>query len=73
MAKVRRDVWACDAPGCSVEIPVSEDAPPGYSGIVSTLGGTGCHKEPFFACKQDHITPAIVEVARSAHERAWMQ
>lgn len=71
MAKQRRDVWVCDAILCDKEEPAGEDAPRGYSGIVSTEGGTGCYKEPWYACTKDHIEPAITEVARRAHEKAY--
>lgn len=71
MAKQRRDVWVCDAPGCPITVPVSEDAPTGYSGKVSTQGGSGCLNEPFWACRSDHIEPAILWVAKMAHEEAW--
>jgi hypothetical protein len=71
MARQRRDVWVCDAPTCTVERPVDEDAPLGYSGLVSTQGGTGCRKEPWFACTDEHVGPAILNVARIAQQEAW--
>lgn len=71
MARQRRDVWVCDAPGCPVVVPVDEDAPRGYSGKVSTEGGSGCKNEPWFACSIDHVRAAITNVTEGAQERAW--
>jgi hypothetical protein len=71
MAKRRRDVWTCDAPGCSVERVDDGEAPEGFSGAVSTVGGSGCRNAPFFACCTEHITEAIADVVRVAYEKAW--
>jgi hypothetical protein len=71
MAKQRRDVWICDSPDCDTEVLADEDAPLGYSGRVSTEGGTGCVNEPWFACKSEHIRGAVESVAQAAQEKAW--
>lgn len=70
MARERRDVWVCDAPGCSVTRPDDGAAPDGYSGKVSQQGGSGVVNVPWFACKGGHITPAIKWVVEVAGEWA---
>lgn len=70
MARQRRDIWICDAPGCPVTVEAGEDTPRGYSGRVSTEGGTGCHNQPWYACGEKHITAAITWVAEQAQTRA---
>jgi hypothetical protein len=71
MAKIRRDVWVCDAPLCPVKVEDDGEPPEGFSGTVTTVGGSGCLKEPWFACKADHIEPAITTVAIAAQRDAW--
>lgn len=71
MARIRRDIWRCDAPLCQVERVDDGEDPDGYSGKVSMQGGSGVHLVPFFACKEDHITPAIVAVTTARHREAW--
>lgn len=64
MAVQRRDIWiwTCDAPGCEYTKNANgQDFSEGFSGTVSTSGPR--YKNPFFACTQEHIEPAIVWVA----------
>jgi len=72
MARVRQDVWICDAPECDYEELATDEPPSGYSGVVSERAGTGVLKEPWYACCRDHITPAIVAVSKAAYDRGWM-
>ena len=72
MARVRRDVWICDAPLCTTEVQDADGGPAlGYEGKVSLPPGVGVKNAPWFACTDDHVAPAVLWVVKVEHGRAY--
>ena len=81
MSKPRTTMQECDAPTCynAYEITKEEPYAPGYTfkgGVVIHAGGEGI--PPFYACCEEHVTPALKAVLDIQNERdpvtgAWLR